>query len=275
MERAEIDVVGVRDGDAAALNGLAQRRGANVLAYCSQVCGPQLAPAAAAESFARMRAVLRDDVNVKQIDPDGLLRRATRHTAAAAARTPLGPPPGGPVAGRETTTCLDVAVALAADADAKLTDEQHARLHDHIDACARCSALAEISLRADTAFCDPADDRVGSENVQRFTRAMAAVPADGHGVAAPPVREPERVASSVFPQLPALADELPLGASDDCGDGEPAVVIALVPDTAEHRGGWLRRLLGRHEAAVRAPDEVDSGFGDDEDGSGSAETVAA
>jgi len=260
MERAEIDVVGVRDGDAAALNGLAQRRGANVLAYCSQVCGPQRAPVAAAESFARMRAVLRDDVNVTQIDPDGLLRRATRHTAAAAARTPLGPPPGGPITGRETMTCLDVAVAMAADADAKLTDEQHARLHDHIDACPRCSALAEIVLRADNAFSDPADDRVGPDNVQRFTSAMAAVPADGPGVAAPPTREPDAVASSVFPLLPALAYELPLGVAEDGEDGEPAVVIALVPDAGEPRHGWLRRLLRRHEAHVQAPAEAEPEF---------------
>lgn len=273
MERAEIDVVGVRDGDAAALNGLAQRRGANVLAYCSQVCGPQRAPVAAAESFARMRAVLRDDVNVTQIDPDGLLRRATRHTAAAAARTPLGPPPGGPITGRETTTCLDVAVALAADADAKLTDEQHGRLHDHIDSCPRCSALAEITLRADTAFSDPSDGRVGTDNVQRFTSAMAAVPADGPGVAAPPTREPEAVASSVFPLLPALADELPLGRGDD-EDGEPAVVIALVPDAGERRGGWLRRLLRRHEAEVQAPVEVEPELDFEADG-GDADIAAA
>lgn len=253
MERAEIDVVGVRDGEAAALNGLAQRRGANVLAYCSQVCGPQLAPVAAAESFARMRAVLRDDVNVAQIDPDGLLRRATRHTAAAVARTPLGPPPGGPITGRGTAACLDVAVALAADADAKLSDEQHNRLHDHIDACARCSALAEIAHRADTAFSDPVNDRVGTDNVQRFTRAMAAVPAAGPGTAPPPASEPERVLKSVFPLLPALTEELAL--ADAPEGGEPATVIALDPVREQRRAGWLRRLLQRHETTVPVPCE--------------------
>lgn len=253
MERAEIDVIGVRDGDAAALNGLAQRRGANVLAYCSQVCGPQVAPAAAAESFARTRAVLRDDANVTAVDVDGLLRRATRHTAATAAREPQGPPPGGPIRGRDTATCLDVAIALAADADAKLSDEQHGRLHDHVDACARCTALAEIAHRADDAFSDPANDRVGSDNVTRFTTAMASVPAAGPGHAAPPTSEPEAVAASVFPLLPELADEVPAAGAP--ATGEPAIVISLEAERGERRGGWLRRLLHRHEATVVVPEE--------------------
>jgi len=211
MENGDIDVYGVRDGHAQALHQLAVRRGASVLAYCNHVCGPAVGPSAAAETFARTRAVLRDDPNVAAVEADQLLKRATRHTAAAVARTPQGPPPTGAIPGRGTSTCMDVAIALAAASDGRLPTEQRARLRAHIDDCARCAALAEITRRADSAYSDPVNDRIGSEHADRFAAAMASIPSDGPGTAPPPTTDSAATTQTVFPTLPELHEEVSVG----------------------------------------------------------------
>jgi hypothetical protein len=246
MENAEIDVYGVRDGDVGALNMFSARRGASVLAYCNQVCGPATGSVAAAEAFARTRAVLRDDENVAALDADQLLRRATRHTAASVARTPQGPPPTGAIPGRETTTCLDVAIALAAAADGRLDEDQRSNLRTHIDNCARCAALAEITRRADAAYTDPVNDRVGLDHAERFTTAMQAVPSVGPGVAPPPTGEPATPATPVFPVLPLLTDEQPLHSTTPPVEAE-VVEITVV---SERRGGLGRLLRGRRSTST-------------------------
>lgn len=245
MDSGDIDVHGVRDGDASALRSLAKRRGASVLAYCNQVCGPVTGTAAAAETFARARAILRDDENVNSIDPDQVLRRATRHTAAAAARTPQGPPPSGAIQGRGTATCLDVAMALAAAADGKLDQDQRGRLRAHIDDCARCQALAEITRRADASYTDPVNDKIGSDVAEQFVDAMNTVPAVGPGTAPPPVEPEGCVASPVFPVLPELHDEVVVG------DGPMVVSEPELPELPEPRrqrkiafGSFLGRITG-------------------------------
>lgn len=243
MENADIDVYGVRDGQPAALQQLAVRRGASVLAYCNHVCGPASGPAAAAETFARARAVLRDDENVAALDADQLLRRATRHTAAAIARSPQGPPPTGEIPGRGTNTCLDVAIALAAAADGRLPTEQRSRLRAHIDDCPRCAALAEITRRADAAYTDPVNDRIGSEHADRFAAAMAAVPAQGPGAAPPPVEDSGLVAQSVFPTLPELQDEVSIGPPV-----APMAEVVEITD-APRRPGRLARVLRSRRTA--------------------------
>lgn len=240
MENADIDVFGVRDGKADALHQLAVRRGASVLAYCNHVCGPTTGPAAAAETFARARAVLRDDENVAALDADQLLRRATRHTAASIARTPQGPPPTGAIPGRGTSTCLDVAIALAAAADGRLDADQRGHLRTHIDDCPRCAALAEITRRADAAYTDPINDRIGSEHADRFAAAMAAVPAHGPGAAPPPAADSGQVAQTVFPTLPELSDEVSVGPPV-----APAMAEVVDIATAPGRPGRLSRMLRR------------------------------
>ncbi|HWH93698.1 MAG TPA: hypothetical protein VNT03_07550, partial [Baekduia sp.] len=74
---------GVRAGDRAALQSLVDRRGPAVVAFCTQVCGPLAADRAAAEAFARFRAAVRDTPDISAIDPEALLRGATRHAAAS------------------------------------------------------------------------------------------------------------------------------------------------------------------------------------------------
>lgn len=250
MDNAEIDPYGVRDGDPLALESLVQRRGPSVIAYCNHVCGPAVGPAAAAETFARVRAVLREDENLGAIDTDQLLRRATRHTAAAIARNPQGPPPTGEIVGRQTLSCLDVAVMLAAAADGRVAADQRARLRNHIDACDRCSALAEITRRADAAYSDPASDRIGTDLTRRLTAAMAEVPADGVGSAPPPTGEVCSV--PVFPELPDLDDEVPIGsvAAPDrpaADPGEPGGEPAGLEPARQRR--WLRALPARRRSA--------------------------
>lgn len=246
MESADIDVYGVRDGQAQALHQLAVRRGASVLAYCNHVCGPATGPAAAAETFARTRAVLRDDVNVAALDADQLLKRATRHTAASAARTPQGPPPTGAIPGRGTNTCLDVAIALAAASDGRLDTEQRSRLRTHIDNCPRCAALAEITRRADTAYSDPVNDRIGSEHADRFAAAMASVPPEGPATAPPPTTDSTVATQTAFPTLPDLQDEVA-----DAPTSEPMAEVVDIT-TAPRKPGRLARVL-RHR---RAADDV-------------------
>ena len=60
---------GVRAGDPAALRALVDRRGPAVIAFCTQVCGRDAAPTAAAEAFARFRAAVRDAPDLSALDP--------------------------------------------------------------------------------------------------------------------------------------------------------------------------------------------------------------
>jgi hypothetical protein len=95
---------GLKAGDRAALQAVVERRGPAVIAFCTQVCGPQMADRAAAEAFARFRAAVRDAPDLSVLDPEALLRGATRHAAASMARQPSGPPPHGKLRSRGTQT---------------------------------------------------------------------------------------------------------------------------------------------------------------------------
>src|SRR5260221_13829297 len=84
---------GVRDGDPAALAGLCARRGPAGLAYCEELCSPELAARAAAEAFARFRAAVVAADDPAALDPEGVLLGATRRATAALA---------GPSSGRRS-----------------------------------------------------------------------------------------------------------------------------------------------------------------------------
>jgi len=259
MDSGDIDVHGVREGDASSLRTLAKRRGASVLAYCNHVCGPSTGPIAAAETFARTRAILRDDQNVDAIDPDQVLRRATRHTAACVAREPQGPPPSGAIPGRGTATCLDVAISLAAASDGKLDVDQRARLRAHIDACQRCQALAEITRRADSAYSEPVNDKIGSDLAERFVVAMDQVPDEGPRSAPPPVEATLCSASPVFAEIPELQDEVALG--DRSLQPGPEELPALAEPGRQRKltfSSFLSRIGGSPRPATETAAQADA-----------------
>src|SRR5687768_8007389 len=84
---AAVTPQGVRDGDPVVLAALTERRGAAVLAYCEHVA-PGVAPAAAADAFARFRRDVVEARDPLALDPEAALLRATRLAAAARAPRP-------------------------------------------------------------------------------------------------------------------------------------------------------------------------------------------
>jgi hypothetical protein len=203
---------GVRAGDPTALQALVDRRGPAVIAFCTQVCGPQAADRAAAEAFARFRAAVRDAQDLKNLEPEALLRGATRHAAASMARQPSGPPPHGKLRSRGTETCVHVPTMLAARANGALGPADLERIARHLDRCERCNALAEIFRRAELAYQDPPVDTLGTDTSSVLLEALRAVPEHGHEVApAPAAGAPAGPAlDGAFPHLPDLDDEVPI-----------------------------------------------------------------
>jgi hypothetical protein len=203
---------GVRAGDPAALQALVDRRGPAVIAFCTQVCGPQAADRAAAEAFARFRAAVRDAQDVKSLDPEALLRGATRHAAASMARQPSGPPPHGKLRSRGTETCVHVPTMLAARANGALGPADLERIARHLDRCERCNALAEIFRRAELAYQDPPVDTLGTDTSSVLLEALRAVPEHGHEVAPAPAAGTATgtALDGAFPHLPDLDDEVPI-----------------------------------------------------------------
>jgi putative zinc finger protein len=215
---------GVRAGDPAALQALVDRRGPAVIAFCTQVCGPQAADRAAAEAFARFRAAVRDAQDLKSLDPEALLRGATRHAAASMARQPSGPPPHGKLRSRGTETCVHVPTMLAARANGALGPADLERIARHLDRCERCNALAEIFRRAELAYQDPPVDTLGTDTSSVLLDALRAVPEHGHEIApAPAAGTPAGPAlDGAFPHLPDLDDEVPIAVAVPAPAEEPA-----------------------------------------------------
>ncbi|HWI70467.1 MAG TPA: hypothetical protein VNT55_00830 [Baekduia sp.] len=203
---------GVRAGDRAALAALVERRGPAVIAFCTQVCGPKMADRAAAEAFARFRAAVRDAPDLNALQPEALLRGATRHAAASLARQPSGPPPHGKLRSRGTQTCQHVPTMLAARANGALGDADLDRLARHLERCERCDALAEIFRRAELAYQDPSVDTLGTDTTTVLIEALEAVSEHGHGVAPAPAGDAPagETLQGAFPHLPDVDDEVPI-----------------------------------------------------------------
>src|SRR3954469_10676272 len=117
---------GVRDGDRGALTALVERRGAAVLAYCEAVAEPGRGLEAAGEAFARFRREVRAAPEPRALDPEALLRSATRRAAAAHAPRPA--PPRGLLARRLGATCPLVPELLVVRAQGELTASDRMRL---------------------------------------------------------------------------------------------------------------------------------------------------
>jgi hypothetical protein len=246
---------GVRAGDPAALQALVDRRGPAVIAFCTQVCGPQAADRAAAEAFARFRAAVRDAQDLKSLQPEALLRGATRHAAASMARQPSGPPPHGKLRSRGTETCVHVPTMLAARANGALGPADLERMARHLDRCERCNALAEIFHRAELAYQDPPVDTLGTETSSVLLEALRAVPEHGHEVAPAPAAGTLTgpALDGAFPHLPDLDDEVPI-----------AVVVPAPPDEEEPAAEEEFEPASEQDAVDEADDELlaDEDFGE-------------
>jgi hypothetical protein len=240
---------GVRAGDRVALAALVERRGPAVVAFCTQVCGPPTADRAAAEAFARFRAAVRDAPDLSALNPEALLRGATRHAAASMARQPSGPPPHGKLRSRGTQTCQHVPTMLAARANGALGDADLDRLARHLERCERCDALAEIFRRAELAYQDPAVDTLGTDTSSVLIDALLAVSEVGHGVAPAPAGDVPAGEALVgaFPNLPDLDDEVP--------------IVVEVPPVAEPQAAAVEALPEGVEDP-EAGGEDDAGFGE-------------
>jgi hypothetical protein len=219
---------GVRAGDRAALHALVDRRGPAVIAFCTQVCGPQVAERAAAEAFARFRAAVRDAPELVGLDPEALLRGATRHAAASMARVPSGPPPHGRLKSRGTKTCEHVPTMLAARANGALGEADLDRLARHMDRCERCDALSEIFRRAELSYQDPPVDTLGTDTSTVLVKALESVSEHGVGTAPAPGPDTPTVApiEGAFGHLPDLDDEEPI-------EHEPVLVVEEIAEPAE------------------------------------------
>ncbi|MCW3003684.1 MAG: hypothetical protein JWQ20_2982 [Conexibacter sp.] len=251
---------GVRAGDRAALAALVERRGPAVIAFCTQVCGPQAADRAAAEAFARFRAAVRDAPELGALDPEALLRGATRHAAASMARQPSGPPPHGRLRSRGTQTCEHVPTMLAARANGALGDADLDRLGRHLDRCERCDALAEIFRRAELAYQDPVVDTLGTDTSSVLLEALESV--SEHGVGTAPAPAPDAPAveplDGAFGHLPDLDDEVPIAAAGEA-DGAPApeFEVAVGGELAvEHVGEPAVELDAAQLAAEPLPQDT-------------------
>lgn len=242
---------GVKAGDRAALAALVERRGPAVVAFCTQVCGPRMADRAAAEAFARFRAAVRDAPDLSAIDPEGLLRGATRHAAASLARQPSGPPPHGKLRSRGTQTCQHVPTMLAARANGALGDADLDRLGRHLERCERCDALAEIFRRAELAYQDPSVDTLGTDTSSVLIEALEAVPETPHGIAPAPTPDAPvgETLTGAYPQLPDLDDEVP--------------IVVEVPPAAE--AAEAAELVEDVEAGVAPPVDTDDEAADEAD----------
>ena len=203
---------GVRAGDRASLLAVVERRGPAVIAFCTQVCGPHDATRAGAEAFARFRAAVRDAPALSSVDPEILLRGATRHAAASMARVPLGPPPHGKLRSRGTQTCEHVPTMLAARANGALGEADLERLARHLDRCERCNALGEIFHRAELSYQDPPYDTLGTDTSAILIEALEAVPMETIGVAPEPTPGAltGEAMDGAFGHLPDLEDEVPI-----------------------------------------------------------------
>jgi hypothetical protein len=248
---------GVRAGDPAALQALVDRRGPAVIAFCTQVCGPQAADRAAAEAFARFRAAVRDAQDLKSLNPEALLRGATRHAAASMARQPSGPPPHGKLRSRGTETCVHVPTMLAARANGALGPADLERIGRHLDRCERCNALAEIFRRAELAYQDPPVDTLGTDTSSVLLEALRAVPEHGHEVApAPAAGAPAGPAlDGAFPHLPDLDDEVPIAVA----------VPAPVEEEPEAEEPEADAIADAEQAPVAAADEDNDELAADDD----------
>lgn len=149
---------GIRDGDPAALASLVERRANAVLAYTETVLPAETAPRAAAEAFARFRAAVASAADPRSVEPDGLLRTATRY-AAATFTAPAAPARSrglrARLAGQRDERCSRVPDLLAERAEGTLAPAEQEAFEAHLADHPGCAVLAEAVQRAEVAYASP------------------------------------------------------------------------------------------------------------------------
>jgi hypothetical protein len=132
--------------DAEALASFYDTHSQTVLAYCGDVCPPELVEEAALASFVDFLGRLRS-TSARDPDLDALLSRATR--TAAAGRLEVEPRR----AGRRVphATCRAMPVLLGAYANREYTGDERA-IRRHVKRCAVCRGTAARMERAERAF---------------------------------------------------------------------------------------------------------------------------
>ncbi len=249
---------GVRDGTPAALALIVGRRGPAVLAYCEAVCVRGAAPEATAEAFARFRGAVAAAVDPRGLDPDGLLRSATRH--AAASRASIAEPRPASRLGRllgsapePTSACREVPELLVARTEGLLGAADLDRLERHLRRDAGCRDVEASFDRAEAVFDDPPVAALPTDVLLDVLAAMVEVAPildrsdDGLDVRPAPLEPPDEdvpgeappadrapaapsASSSTPVGTPRPAASTPVGVADD--DDEPTLVRAPQAPTA-------------------------------------------
>ena len=213
-----VTALGIRNGDPAVLRALIARRGSAVLAYCERACAAAQVPAAAAEAFAKFRAVVVAAPRPAELDPEAALLSATRH--AAAERAPHAQPSGAGaglgrlLGGRPAVDHVDlVPELLIARADGTLDEEGEEQLNRLLDGSAAARAAEERFRAAEYAYRTAPPRTIPADVVEQIVTAMASVPAPDDPAEAP-APEPEAE--------PVLADPGPAAQFDHVGAEELA-----------------------------------------------------
>jgi hypothetical protein len=223
---------GIRAGDPAALAALCERRGGAVLAYCREVCEPAAASAAAAEALARFRAAVWAAADASDLEPERLLLSATRHAAAARARTTFEASTPRRMLGRgQSVTCVRMPGLIVARAENLLGSADLDRLSRHLERCQACRATEAAFRRAERAYVATAHAPLDTSTTALLLAALAeAAPVEPP----PPVEEPEPepvlIAAEPIPAEPIPAEPIP-------ADPIPADPIPDELDDADE-DGW-------------------------------------
>jgi hypothetical protein len=201
---------GVRAGEPGALAALCGRRGAAVLAYCREVCDPEPAALAAAEALARFRAAVWASADAADLDPEHLLLSATRHAAAARARTPSEASATRRMLGRGSTmTCARMPALIVARTENLLGTGDLDRLSRHLDRCPTCRATEAAFRRAERAYVATAHTPLDSATTALFLGALAeAAPVEAPPDPAPLVPATEPIAVEPEPLAVEAAEPL-------------------------------------------------------------------
>jgi hypothetical protein len=202
---------GIRAGDPAVLAALCELRGGAVLAYCREVCEPAAASAAAAEALARFRAAVWAAGDAADLEPERLLLSATRHAAAARARTTFEASAPRRMLGRgQSVTCVRMPGLIVARAENLLGSADLDRLSRHLERCQACRATEAAFRRAERAYVATAHAPLDTSTTALLLAALAeAAPVEPP----PPVEEPEPepvlIAAEPIPAEPIPAEPIP------------------------------------------------------------------
>lgn len=234
---------GVRDGDPAVLAALVARRGPAVLAFCEAVCLPHFVSHAAAEAFARFRALVVTVDDTAGLDPEVFLLGATRHAAASMAKPPHDDRGMLRVLGRGASpeTYAAVPTLLAARADDMLSAEDLDRLTRLLERSAGCREVEAAFRRAERGYRSPPERPVPAAIVDLVIVAMqAAVPV-----------APGFVVVEAAP-APAPAPDL-VEAMVRAAPAEDAGAVPVAPPADEPLAA---ELLGDHQIVLPEPEPV-------------------